>query len=97
MRFLIIIIFVFISNCSGNKVTNYHGTKLLEQKYMVAMDSGNVQAQNEIRAEAMQLMDNQKKSILILPKETIFLVRQLFFQDKVVIIPTKISRQFLNK
>ena len=35
--------------------------QLLEQKFMVAMDSGNVQAQNEIRAEAMQLMDNQKK------------------------------------
>ncbi len=33
MRFLIIIIFVFIINCSGNKVTNYHGTKLLEEKY----------------------------------------------------------------
>ncbi len=35
--------------------------QVLEQKYMVAMDSGNVQAQNEIRAEAMQLMENQRK------------------------------------
>ena len=35
--------------------------QVLEQKYMVAMDSGNVQAQNEIRAEAMQLMENQSK------------------------------------
>ncbi len=33
MRSLVIIIFIFISNCSGNKVTNYHGTKLLEEKY----------------------------------------------------------------
>lgn len=35
--------------------------QVLEQKYMVAMDSGNVQLQNEIRAEAMQLMENQRK------------------------------------
>ena len=35
--------------------------QVLEQKYMVAMDSGNVQVQNEIRAEAMQLMENQRK------------------------------------
>ena len=35
--------------------------QVLEQKYMAAMDSGNVQTQNEIRAEAMQLMENQSK------------------------------------
>ena len=33
MKHIIIIIFVFILNCSGNKVTNYHGTKLLSDKY----------------------------------------------------------------
>ena len=33
MRFYIIFIFIFIINCSGNKVSNYHGTKLLEVKY----------------------------------------------------------------
>ena len=33
MKFIIIIIFLFIINCSGNKVSNYHGTKLLEAKY----------------------------------------------------------------
>ena len=33
MRFYIIFIFNFITNCSGNKVSNYHGTKLLELKY----------------------------------------------------------------
>ena len=33
MRFYIIFIFIFIINCSGNKVSNYHGTKLLEAKY----------------------------------------------------------------
>mgnify|MGYP000162055255 CR=1 FL=1 len=33
MKYLIIFFFVFIANCSGNKVTNYHGTKLLEEKY----------------------------------------------------------------
>ena len=31
MRF--ILIFIFIVNCSGNKVSNYHGAKLLEAKY----------------------------------------------------------------
>ena len=30
---LIIFIFIFIANCSGNKVTNFHGAKLLEDKY----------------------------------------------------------------
>ena len=33
MKFYIIFIFIFIINCSGNKVSNYHGTKFLEVKY----------------------------------------------------------------
>ena len=33
MKYLIIFFFIFIANCSGNKVTNYHGTKLLNNKY----------------------------------------------------------------
>ena len=33
VKFYIIFIFIFIINCSGNKVSNYHGTKLLEAKY----------------------------------------------------------------
>ena len=33
IKFYIIFIFIFIINCSGNKVSNYHGTKLLELKY----------------------------------------------------------------
>ena len=33
MRFYIIFILIFIINCSGNKVSNYHGTKFLEVKY----------------------------------------------------------------
>ena len=42
MRHLIIIIFVFILNCSGNKVTNYHGTKLLSDKYnMIKVNATN--------------------------------------------------------
>ena len=32
MKF-IIIFFIFIINCSGNKVSNYHGIKSLEAKY----------------------------------------------------------------
>ena len=42
MRHLIIIIFIFILNCSGNKVTNYHGTKLLSDKYdMIKVNATN--------------------------------------------------------
>ena len=33
IKFYIIFIFIFIISCSGNKVSNYHGTKLLEVKY----------------------------------------------------------------
>ncbi len=33
MKYILIIIFIFITNCSGNKVTNYHGTKSLEKKF----------------------------------------------------------------
>ena len=33
MKYFIILILIFILNCSGNKVTNYHGTKLLNNKY----------------------------------------------------------------
>ena len=42
MKYIIIIIFVFILNCSGNKVTNYHGTKLLSNKYdMIRVNTTN--------------------------------------------------------
>ena len=33
MRLLYILLLAFIINCSGNKVSNYHGTKLLEEKF----------------------------------------------------------------
>jgi len=33
MKFIIIIIFLFIVNCSGNKVSNFHGSKQLEAKF----------------------------------------------------------------
>ena len=33
MKFLILFFFFFIINCSGNKISNYHGSKLLEIKY----------------------------------------------------------------
>ena len=33
MKYFFIIIFIFIINCSGNKVSNYHGIKSLEAKY----------------------------------------------------------------
>jgi outer membrane protein assembly factor BamE (lipoprotein component of BamABCDE complex) len=33
MKYLIVLIFIFILNCSGNKVSNYHGNKLLSSKY----------------------------------------------------------------
>ena len=33
MKFIIIIIFLFIVNCSGNKVSNFHGSKQLEEKF----------------------------------------------------------------
>jgi len=32
MKF-IIIFFIFIINCSGNKVSNYHGSKILDDKF----------------------------------------------------------------
>ena len=35
MKFIIIIIFLFIVNCSGNKVSNFHGSKQLETKFRV--------------------------------------------------------------
>ena len=35
--------------------------QVLEQKYMAAMDSGNVDAQNQIREEAMNLMESQER------------------------------------
>ena len=33
MKFLITLIFILTLNCSGNKVSNYHGSKLLNTKY----------------------------------------------------------------
>ena len=33
MKYIFIVIFIFIINCSGNKVSNYHGIKSLEAKY----------------------------------------------------------------
>ena len=33
IRIFCLILFIFITNCSGNKVSNYHGIKSLESKY----------------------------------------------------------------
>ena len=33
MKYFIILIFILTLNCSGNKVSNYHGSKLLSSKY----------------------------------------------------------------
>tara|TARA_B100000989_G_scaffold74870_1_gene52925 strand:- start:1360 stop:1815 length:456 start_codon:yes stop_codon:yes gene_type:complete len=33
MNKLFVILLIFIINCSGNKVSNYHGPKILETKY----------------------------------------------------------------
>tara|TARA_Y100000816_G_C25819153_1_gene428629 strand:- start:188 stop:649 length:462 start_codon:yes stop_codon:yes gene_type:complete len=33
IKVIYIIIFIFTINCSGNKVSNYHGVKLLDSKY----------------------------------------------------------------
>tara|TARA_B100000242_G_C43007668_1_gene468380 strand:- start:356 stop:811 length:456 start_codon:yes stop_codon:yes gene_type:complete len=33
MKYIYIILLVFIINCSGNKVSNYHGIKKLQTKY----------------------------------------------------------------
>ena len=33
IKILTLIIFIFIANCSGNKVSNYHGVKSLEKKF----------------------------------------------------------------
>ena len=33
MKYICIILFLFILSCSGNKVTNYHGPKQLENKF----------------------------------------------------------------
>ena len=33
MKYIIIIIFLFTVNCSGNKVSNFHGSKQLEAKF----------------------------------------------------------------
>ena len=33
MKYFYILIFVFIVNCTGNKVSNYHGTNKLENKF----------------------------------------------------------------
>ena len=33
IKYIIIILFIFITNCSGNKVSNFHGTKALEAKF----------------------------------------------------------------
>ena len=33
MKLLYLILLIFIVNCSGNKVSNYHGSKILEDKF----------------------------------------------------------------
>ena len=35
MKFIAIIIFLFTVNCSGNKVSNFHGSKQLEAKFKI--------------------------------------------------------------
>jgi len=33
IKYIIIFLFIFITNCSGNKVSNFHGSKALEVKF----------------------------------------------------------------
>tara|TARA_B100000886_G_C20322402_1_gene448712 strand:+ start:29 stop:484 length:456 start_codon:yes stop_codon:yes gene_type:complete len=33
MKYIYIFFFILIVNCTGNKVSNYHGSKLLDEKY----------------------------------------------------------------
>ena len=33
MKYLYIFFFILIVNCTGNKLSNYHGSKLLDEKY----------------------------------------------------------------
>ena len=33
IKILYFLLFIITINCSGNKVSNYHGTKMLEAKY----------------------------------------------------------------
>ncbi len=33
MKYIYIIFFILIVNCAGNKVSNYHGSKFLDEKY----------------------------------------------------------------
>ena len=33
IKYFYILLFITIINCSGNKISNYHGNKLLEAKY----------------------------------------------------------------
>ena len=35
MKYLYIIFIIFITNCSGDKVSNYHGSKSLKNKYNI--------------------------------------------------------------
>ncbi len=42
IKWLYILFFIFIINCSGNKVSNYHGIKQLESKFdKIKVDSSN--------------------------------------------------------
>ena len=42
MKYLLLFIFILTINCSGNKVTNYHGIKMLEKKYdLIVVESTN--------------------------------------------------------
>ena len=42
IKWLYILLFIFIINCSGNKVSNYHGIKQLESKFdKIKVDSSN--------------------------------------------------------
>ena len=35
INYIIFILFIFITNCSGNKVSNFHGSKQLETKFNI--------------------------------------------------------------
>ena len=42
MKYLLLFVFILTINCSGNKVTNYHGIKMLEKKYdLIVVESTN--------------------------------------------------------
>ena len=103
MKFFLIFSFVFITYCSGNKVSNYHGSKSLENKFeKIILNSTNKNDLYDIIGPPSSVSDFDKNKWYYFERlktnqSLIKLGRQKIQKNNILILELTKSRVVKNK